>query len=206
MPRIDLLLMDHDDSEVPHAAMRFGDTPVVSSGFAWPRCRACGGNMQFLGQIAREGSPRRHLVFMCQNRPGLCSEWDPDKGANAVVCQGVADLRPADVPAEGAVLRATRHAARILPVEAAGYDAARTAWTEAHPGQARDVLGQVGGFPAWLQDDETPACDYCRRPMRFLAQIEEGPDHATAMNFGGGTGFLFECDCGGGSGKFLWQS
>ena len=29
--------------------------------------------------------------------------------------------------------------------------------------------------------------------MRFVAQLEEGPDHRTAMNFGGGVGYLFDC-------------
>lgn len=32
------------------------------------------------------------------------------------------------------------------------------------------------------------------------------PDHETEINFGGGCAYLFECDCAGGTGKFLWQN
>ncbi|MFB7113316.1 hypothetical protein [Streptomyces sp. NPDC056190] len=69
----------------------------------------------------------------------------------------------------------------------------------------RDVLGQLGGVPSWLQHDETPACPSRAQPMSFMAQLEEGRDHRTAMNFGGGgCGYVFVCaSCEEGS--FLWQ-
>lgn len=205
MPRIHLLVLDHDTPEGSGAVARFGGTPMVPPGFAWPACRVCRGNMQFLCTIAEEAPPRRHLVFMCQNRPGLCEEWDPDYGGNAVVRCDAAQLRPADLPAQGEVLAAARHAARVVAVEAADYWAARDAWAEANSGRVLDVLGQIGGEPAWQQADETPACNDCGQPMRFVAQIEEGPDHRTALNFGSGAAYLFACDCAGGRGKFLWQ-
>ena len=42
--------------------------------------------------------------------------------------------------------------------------------------------------------------------MRFLAQLEEGPDWRTEMNFGGGgCGYVFDCTCRSGSAKLLWQ-
>ena len=42
--------------------------------------------------------------------------------------------------------------------------------------------------------------------MRFVAQLEEGPDHITAMNSsGGGAAYLFDCKEGKTT-KFLWKS
>ena len=74
-----------------------------------------------------------------------------------------------------------------------GSDNARENWK----GNKRDVLGQLYGEPSWIQGDETPECDCCNKPMRFVAQLEEGPDHRTAMNFGGGgVAYLFDCKQG----------
>jgi hypothetical protein len=33
---------------------------------------------------------------------------------------------------------------------------------QAHGRTMRDVLGQLGGVPSWLQHDETPTCPSCR--------------------------------------------
>ncbi|MFI0786272.1 hypothetical protein ACH4Q6_11815 [Streptomyces lydicus] len=41
--------------------------------------------------------------------------------------------------------------------------------------------------------------------MPFVVQLEEGPDHGTAMNFGGaGSAYAFACEPGGRA-LFLWQ-
>ena len=206
MSDIDLLLLDPAPTEGPSSQTRFGGLPSTGSGFHWPVCKTCSGNMQFLGQIRRDGAETLQLIFMCQNEPGLCSEWEADGGGNAVVSEGVVDLQIAQAPAAGETLRATLYGARVERVQAERYDTSRDAWAERNPGRRREVLGQVGGEADWLQGDETPNCDQCRKPMRFVAQLEEGPDYQTSMNFGGGgCAYLFDCDCGAG-GKFLWQS
>jgi hypothetical protein len=71
--------------------------------------------------------------------------------------------------------------------------------------ESRDVLGQLGGVPWWIQSDGKPDCLVCAEPMRFVAQLEEGRDHRTAANFGGGgCGYAFTCEpCG--EAAFLWQ-
>lgn len=208
MPEFDLLLLDSNVTAGPSPQTRFGGLPSVDSAFSWPKCKACGGNMQFLGQVRRAGAQTLHLIFMCANDPGLCSEWEADGGANAVVCTGTDDLRIADAPSEGEVVRTTLYGARVERVRASDYDTARAEWRQRHSDRRlREVLGQIGGEAHWLQADETPGCDHCRKPMRFVAQLEQGPDQKTEMNFGGGgCGYLFECDCAGGVGKFLWQS
>jgi hypothetical protein len=188
----------------------FGGRPSVAPGFAWPVCAACEGNMQFLGQL-RAPAPvgnedRLLLLFMCQNDPGLCDEWDAEGGGNAVIPTPLDDLSLAKAP-EGETERATRHGAVLESVDEESYDEARDAWAEAHEGEGRLVLGQLGGEPDWLQSEETPDCDACNAPMRLIAQLEQGPDYETEMNFGGGgVAYVFEChDCGKAA-KFLWQS
>ncbi|WAJ31621.1 hypothetical protein [Antarcticirhabdus aurantiaca] len=204
--QIDILLFDEASGDGLSSATRFGGLPSASGDFTWPTCRSCDGEMQFLGQVRSPTSERLHLVFMCQNNPGVCSEWDADKGANAVICTATDGLRIAPAPSDGETVRATLYGARVERVRASSYDEARSGWSERHPGRQREVLGQIGGEPDWLQGDETPRCDHCNEPMRFVAQIEEGPDYDTGMNFAGGCGYLFECGCVGGRGKFLWQS
>ena len=162
--------------------------------------------MQFLGQIRPPDAQRLHLIFMCQNNPGVCEEWEADGGANAVICSGIDNLKIHEAPSEGEVVRpGLPYGAKIEQVQSSGYDEARGEWAQSHPERQREVLGHIGGDAAWLQGDETPGCSHCGKPMRFVAQLEEGPDYNTAMNFGAGCGYLFECDCEEGTGKFLWQ-
>jgi hypothetical protein len=38
-----------------------------------------------------------------------------------------------------------------------------------------DNLGmrsKLGGSPDWIQADNTPVCEFCKRPMTFVAQID----------------------------------
>ncbi|WSQ14941.1 hypothetical protein OG604_48530 [Streptomyces sp. NBC_01231] len=85
------------------------------------------------------------------------------------------------------------------------YDQAGGEWAAGNDRPASSVLGQLGGSPVWVQGDETPSCVSCATPMPLIVQLEEGPDHNTAMNFGGcGRAYVFACEpCG--RAKFLWQ-
>ncbi|GGZ22618.1 hypothetical protein [Streptomyces poonensis] len=183
-----LLIYDGDTSADAHVP-RTGGVPLVPDGFVWPMCRECGGAMQFLAHL-----PLQHgvvAVFFCQNDPGMCDDWDAGSGANkAFLFSGA--LSPAAVPAEGE--------ARLGAVTA----------LRAHPGDTPadedvPVLGRLGGEADWLQDDETPTCPSCGTRMTFTASLEEGYDHATSANFGGGgRGYVFGCSpCG--EAAFLWQ-
>ncbi|XUY30202.1 hypothetical protein RMR21_023860 (plasmid) [Agrobacterium sp. rho-8.1] len=207
MADIDLLLLDGTVKDEPSPETSFGGLPSTDDSFSWPACKSCGGNMQFLGQVRRTGAQKLYLIFMCQNDPGVCWEWDADRGGNAVVCTGIDNLKTADAPSEGEVVRAgLRYGARIERVQSSTYNSAREEWAQLDSRRQRDVLGQIGGNPVWLQGDETPTCHHCDKKMGFVAQLETGPHYETEMNFGGGCGYLFECKCEGGSGKFLWQN
>lgn len=204
MSDVQLLLLDPKTPSGPSAETLFGGTPSVDDGFTWPACGTCTGNMSFLGQIGHPEAERLLLVFMCENDPGTCDEWDANEGGNAVISAKTGNLSLAALPVGGA--ERPRYGARIERSEAAGYNAARSRWGEENPGRQREVLGQFGGAPEWVQGDETPTCDGCGETMLLVAQLETGPDYATEMNFAGGCGYVFDCGCPAGTPKFLWQS
>lgn len=193
-----------DDAEVT----RTGGIPLAPEAFSWPVCRACEGPMQFLAQVMLAdlgmGEWRGVLsIFMCQNDPGMCDEWDAVAGGNQALAFPAGGLVPASAPVGPATMLGEVSAVQYVTVSE-DYDQARQAWPgrEARPGQ--DVLGQLGGEPSWVQADETPACPQCAKPMSFVVQLEEGHDHRTAANFGGGCGYGFACQpCG--TAYFLWQ-
>ena len=200
-----LLAYDRVAPAAPTHETYFGGKPSLASGSSWPICRSCRGNMQFLGQV-QDGANSHIALFMCQNDPGMCDEWDANAGGNCAMQVDDGSMSAIDPPAEGEVSRGDAYGMRPVIRNEGGYQDARKAWLAAG-GQARGILGSLGGVPDWVQADETPTCDECAAPMDFVAQLEEGPDHRTAMNFGGGgLAYVFKCTCGHKSAKLLWQS
>jgi hypothetical protein len=186
---------------------RFGGLPLVPEGaeFVWPRCKSCHGLQQFLGRFRIPGKPKLVLLYMCQNNPGLCAEWQADAGGNCATVVPAERLTEVKAPTEGIRVRESAYGAREIAWPDDDYDNSREAWSHENGRPRRDVLGQVLGQPLWLQADETPKCKDCGQRMGFLAQLEQGPDWQTEMNFGGGCAYLFDCSCNGHSAKFLWQ-
>ncbi len=184
---------------------RTGGVPLVPANFEWPCCATCDGPMQFLAQVEHvRPEPALLSIFMCQNDPGLCEEWDAKLGGNKAFVFPAGPVRAAQVPGEGDTSLGEVSAVDVREVDGSDYWSARTKWTEAAGGPGRVVLGQLGGQPAWLQDDETPACEKCATPMTFVVQLEEGHNHRTSANFGGGCGYGFRCEtCD--NAAFLWQ-
>jgi len=205
------LLLNAEAPMTSEVVTRFGGLPLIptDSAFLWPTCSTCSGAMQFLGQILFEdnNATRLVLVFMCQNDPGLCDEWDASLGGNRALIVAIdGAVRLADAPELGFTVRDTVYGARVEVVDSATYNDARLRWAEENQGSLRQILGVLGGVPSWLQDDETPTCKHCGSKMKFMAQLEDGPDRKTAMNFGGGgCAYVFHCSCEQGSAKFLWQ-
>ncbi len=179
--------------------------PVVSekgTAFDWPQCRHCEVPMQFLGSIVR--GTRQLQLFMCDNNPGICMEWEADGGGNAVVVIDSPALETVPPPSGAERASNYHYSAALIDWEIDSYNEAISSWAKTHDCTPRNVLGQLGGEPFWLQADETPSCDQCQQPMTFVAQLEEGPADQPSMNFGGGCGYVFECSCHG-SAKLLWQ-
>ncbi|MBW4718183.1 DUF1963 domain-containing protein [Saccharothrix obliqua] len=215
----------YDGSAAEDAAVtRTGGLPLLPDDIAWPRCTYCDGNMQFHARIEQDGAfldadgeptgDRRVVqVFMCDNDPGGCSTWEAYSGASAVVVlpPGPAPVRRA--PDGGVTTLPEVSAVRVVEIDAEPdpgdefsdpYEEARAVWMGDPEQRGRDVLGQLGGIPSWLQTDQMPACAECAEPMRMVAQLEEGHDLRTAANYGGGSAYVFVCprhDLG----AFLWQ-
>jgi hypothetical protein len=178
--------VDADGSRVS----RSGGVPLVPAGLSWPSCVTCSGPMQFLVQLLPGDVPELDhmlLIFMCQNDPGLCDEWEPFGGGNRAYLVSQAEVAPAEPPTSGQI--------RLDAVT-------RLTFQPADSSNAVHALGFVGGQPDWIQNDETPTCPRCSARMGFIAQLEEGP---TGMNFGGGgCGYAFACvRCL--QAAFLWQ-
>ncbi|MGW1711432.1 DUF1963 domain-containing protein [Streptomyces sp. NPDC002206] len=193
---------------------RTGGVPLAPSGTVWPCCAECSGPMQFLAQVVLDdlgdGAEGRGILamFACQNDPGMCGDWEPDSGGNQAFLFPAEDLVPLPQPAdadETLLQLGSVRTVSLVQVDESDYDLAGEEWASREDRPASSVLGQLGGTPAWIQNDETPACPSCASPMPLIVQLEEGPDHSTAMNFGGcGGAYAFACEpCG--CAKFLWQ-
>lgn len=173
---------------------RTGGVPHTSREFEWPRCRQCAGPMQFLAQVSladiEPGGVGLLSLFMCQNDPGLCGEWDPTAGGNRAFLFESDTAHTPVPPDDGETLLGGASAVACAELDGEDYPEAGERW---HQRSDREVLGQLGGRPAWVQDDETPTCGTCGRPMAFVVQLEEGHDRRTAANFGGGCGYAFCC-------------
>ncbi|MFJ9036773.1 DUF1963 domain-containing protein [Streptomyces sp. NPDC102406] len=193
---------------------RTGGVPLAPAGTAWPCCTSCEGPMQFLAQVVlddlRGGFEGRGILalFACQNDPGMCGDWEPDSGGNQAVIfptDGAQPLPQPDGVDEELLLLGSVRAVSPVHVDESDYGKAGEEWSAGSGRSASSVLGQLGGDPAWIQNDETPSCPSCAAPMPLVVQLEEGPDHSTAMNFGGcGSAYAFACaPCG--RAKFLWQ-
>ena len=209
---ISLLVSTPNPDSGASGETRFGGRPSApESSCDWPTCATCHGNMQFLGQVQvqrQDGSNSLLLLFMCQNDPGLCDEWDANTGGNRVISIVSQSLKLVEPPKDGDVIRPTLYGATIVDVDvdSENYDEAREKWASSTGQSAREVIGQIGGHPSWIQGEEVPSCDSCNLPMSFVAQLEEGPDWKTAMNFGGGgCAYVFQCNCETHRSKMLWQ-
>jgi len=213
------------------APVVFGCGLVLPAGvsFDWPRCSHCGGNLQYLGHVPHPFAVTKRIdMFMCANDPGMCGEWEPETGANrALVVDTSTKGKRVKPPKEGLTYVTGMWSGHAVAVEATSYPDAWF-WARQHlpaPKQApyqryarvasamaagredfyRPMLGQLGGVPYWIQDDETPVCPACRRYMALAAQLEEGPSGAQSVNFGGGNAYVFACGCPADQARLLWQ-
>lgn len=121
---------------------RTGGVPLVPAGFTWPQCAVCSGPMQFLAQLlvnipgaqGTEAAAEDECalsVFMCQNDPGLCDEWDPVAGGNRALLFPRARLTLAPVPAEGETLLSETCGIAHTAIDAVPYHEARSNWSQA---------------------------------------------------------------------------
>lgn len=170
-----------------------GGRPSAPAGeLTWPDCRTCASPMTYLGRLHDEDADHMYLLFACEADPGLCAEWEPFSGGNAVVVVGAEQLDHAPVPeADRPLVSEDRWELDEVEREEASYDEARHAWAEEEESAPTNVAGLWGGDPDWIQGEETPDCPDCGEPMRFVAMLEEGRPGFTFG--GGGCAYVFSC-------------
>lgn len=124
-------------------------------------------------------------VFQCQNDPGMCDDWDPNSGGNAVKYHKDLNCSCSSEYLSSLQTEAEDNEEFLDYIESID-----------------NYCGKIEGEPLWIQDDETPSCA-CGKKMGFIAQVEERAH--TSYNFGGGgCSYIFHCqDCK--ESKFLWQ-
>jgi hypothetical protein len=172
-----LLIHVADATEHSSSETKFGGKPSTPNGVLdWPVCKCCEGNLQFLGQLSASEHQALLLLFMCANDPRMCDEWEPNSGGNAVVVVPDKQLQLVQPPANGETIRPTRYGSVVVEEDGEDYDAARSSWASKSEVSPREVLGQIGGNPSWIQGEETPECESCGKSMEFVAQLEQGPD------------------------------
>lgn len=213
-------------SGIDNLVSKLGGSPVLQENIEWPKCKACGRNMDFIGQISLNYPIKfseeytMAYIFMCpgefENGLLKCENWDCRSGANIVILQS------------GGKALYSESAFDPFSDYLLEFEEKEEPWIDYTDYEIDEDIQElvvattkIGGVTAWLQDDETPNCPKCGKSMKFVAQIEselEGPLSAFPekweeeckefLNFGGwGMGFVFICDeqCGNKNGAFLWQ-
>lgn len=167
---------------IASAVFKLGGKPVFVSHVVEPKCERCGQNMDFIAQIPLK-SPLKFskrfamaYLFMCpgkfDERVGLeCETWEAFSGANAVILQ---EDHGRALIAEGPH-RYVDYEVRLQRLPEPNVDVTDERISERVAAQVSEDT-KIGGVPAWLQMNETPACPKCGLPMRFVAQISAEPD------------------------------
>lgn len=211
---------------VQYPVSKIGGVPVLYDRIEWPKCASCGKSMEFIGQfclsqpLKLSAKYEMAYVFMC---PGeydangwlICETWNYQSGANVVILQRKNDT----FHSENYQQKIPEY---ILDFEK--YDEPLIDFSDYDiDEEVRDSVVttmKIGGVPAWLQDNETPDCPICGKPMKFVAQVSSelnGPLDAdpskwdeqeyNSLEFGGdGMGYLFICEGekDHAEGAFLW--
>ncbi len=182
---------------LPASESKFGGEPWLGlagdeTGTAgrWPHCPACQVPLTFVLQVFQRDVPTLPLppdcdllqVFLCEESecPNVLMG---QSFAFYVFCaaSGVdsADAQEAGSEEGGSV---TECALRLqTESELPSYQDLGTAELAALEAELDDAAidaqwrpregSKVGGYPAFIQDNEHPACNQCRQPMQFLLQI-----------------------------------
>ncbi|MFT3712022.1 MAG: hypothetical protein QM817_30640 [Archangium sp.] len=163
----------------------------------WPHCEECKKPMTHL--LTLNAHPQRlplkkHAAlsaFICNNEEtaGICETWDPDYGSSAVLLSK---------STKGGLKRAPGDQLSAFRLS---YEEKFEPNPEHADEEDAEAVPKVNGYPGWLQQDATPNCGKCKKPMRFVAQIGEFDD---ALGFAGGDAYIFCCESEHG-GAVLWQ-
>jgi hypothetical protein len=190
---------------------KLSGTPWLRPGESWPACGNCGRPMQLFVQIHARDLPagaadplggRLLQFFYCTSEEPLCEveceAFFP--GARSTLLR-LADARGSAAPP------ATRPPGEFPPLRLVGWEE-----VDDYPGHDEDVGVELtdaewdafyaldyprpgdkwGGWPAWIQAAEYPACPECGREMALLFQVDSQCNRP--FMFGDlGTGHITQC-------------
>lgn len=212
--------------QIDQPISKIGGNPIFFNKANWPKCSFCGNNMDFIGQISLNepvkfsSSSDIAYIFMCPgeyDENGLlkCETWNAQSGANMVILQKKTET----IYKELHHYKISDYTLTFRKVMEPLVDFSDPEIDEKVKEKVVTTT-KIGGIPAWLQDNETPNCPACGKPMQFIAQIDSeldgqlGADVSkwspnNSLDFGGsGIGYLFLCGnerCDHTQGAFLWQ-
>lgn len=199
---------------------RFGGEPYAEIGESWPNCPTCKTPLTFICQIDTTSGfhPKPKGIdlftfFYCWE----CGPWgmnDDVKGTWVVRTY----LDPKDTDAEPIQPDEPEpyppDACLLLPEKVLSfpdydeldfhYEAVAERFSDnedpwdVYEAAVKSLGGQtdfctlVGGYPHWIQGDDTPLCDHCQNRMSLLTQIDSEPD-AEVMWGDSGCLYIFYC-------------
>lgn len=152
---------------------RIGGAPGWIDAEAWPSCKSCGEEMEFIGQLAAgPGTPiplrkgRRIFLFECEDHCIV-------RGAQGVVIQAAGMPGPS---------RKGRRSSPPLPILSLTFTKSREGApavddtgeieTELAPDTIVGHQTKIGGHPIWIQSPASAKCNVCKKKMSFIAQID----------------------------------
>lgn len=140
------------------------------------------------------------LATSIQQHEGICYRWYPDfdnelaKGILQVKCPNAeAIYSPPMCCRPKAILSLPDMLAdnNPIPEESAKLMKADSDAYKFTQDQESDEISQLGGYPEWIQDDDTPACPVCGRPSVLVGALGSGDTDVTWGD--SGYWYIFAC-------------
>ena len=188
----------------------YGGHPRGIRSHLWPRCKVCGAPMCHMAQIDAGpwldlGGWARMSLFICHATGGRCEDWDPWKGANAVVLQRQKDDNLYDGPPTVRVYRRVRLVADPAVDEAALMRDVKDNDTPLRTALEALRHDKLGGGAVWVHHDDTPKSPSGNGPMRLALQLTTDVVAFDITRGGMAYVFLDPWDASENAGKLLWQ-
>ncbi len=151
------------------------------------------------------GGWARMSLFICHATGGRCEDWDPWKGANAVVLQRQRDDNLYDGPPTVRVYRRVRLAADAPIDEASLMRDVKENGTPLRTALEALRHDKLGGGAVWVHHDDTPKSPSGSGPMRLALQLTTDVVAFDITRGGMAYVFLDPWDASENAGKLLWQ-
>lgn len=211
-----------ENETLPITGTHFGGAPYAEDGDTWQTCTHCHKPLTFICQVntaecfsSQPANIALFTFFYCWD----CSPWEMDdanKGtwlvgtydapskAKAVFIQPTSaqphPTRPCRVELEKVLSFPDWESIDVVEPRASELSAnlhLKEPWDQYDALLDRldafmDYATLVGGYPHWIQGEDTPLCDECGNRMKMLAQLDS-EEEAGIMWVDTGCVYLFQC-------------